>query len=144
MGIKTVTKNDDYRQAGAKSEIYSDFNHSFIANPNTRQLPRKTNTEAVKQSLRNMLLTNKYERLRNPEFGTNIRRYLFESFDGHIVEQLENEIRISIQNYEPRVRVIDIVVDPRPDDNSIYINIEFAIVTAKDSTNLELILYRVR
>ena len=144
MGIKTVTKNDDYRQAGAKSEIYSDFNHSFIANPNTRQLPRKTNTEAVKQSLRSMLLTNKYERLRNPEFGTNIRRYLFESFDGHIVEQLENEIRISIQNYEPRVRVIDIVVDPRPDDNSIYINIEFAIVTAKDSTNLELILYRVR
>lgn len=144
MGIKTATKNDDYRQAGAKSEIYSDFNHSFIANPNTRQLPRKTNTEAVKQSLRSMLLTNKYERLRNPEFGTNIRRYLFESFDGHIVEQLENEIRISIQNYEPRVRVIDIVVDPRPDDNSIYINIEFAVVTAKDSTNLELILYRVR
>lgn len=144
MGIRATTKNDEYRQTGALSEVYSDFNHVFFPNPNTGQIPRKTNVDAVKMSIRNLLLTNKYERLRNPTFGSNIRRYLFESYSDRIEGELRDEIIQTIKNYEPRVRVIEVEVQSVPENNSIYIDIEFAVVTAKESTNLEIILNRVR
>lgn len=144
MGIKTALKNDEYKVTGKPTDTYSDFNHTFLPHPNTGQISRKTNVDAVKLSLRNLILTNKYERLRNPAFGTNIRRFLFETYDGFIEDELRSEITRAVETFEPRVRLIEIDVQTQPDDNSIYINIEFAVISSQNTSNLELVLYRVR
>ena len=144
MGIRIAKENDEYRQSGALADKYSDLNKSFLPNPNTGQITRKVNVESVKQALRNLLLTNKYERLRNPEFGTRLNRFLFEQFDSHIEEEIKEEIYNAIETHEPRVRVIDCAVDSQTDNNAIVINIEFAIITSNQPANLELTLYRVR
>ena len=144
MGIRIAKENDEYRQSGAQSDKYSDLNKSFLPNPNTGQITRKVNVESVKQALRNLLLTNKYERLRNPEFGTRLNRFLFEQFDSHIEEEIKEEIYNAIETHEPRVRVLDCTVDSQTDNNAIVINIEFAIITSNQPANLELTLYRVR
>ena len=144
MGVRTATKNDEYRITGKSDDFYSDFNHTFLPHPNTGQISRKVNVDAVKLALRNLILTNKYERLRNPEFGTNIRRFLFETYDGFIEEELKSEITRAVETFEPRVKLIEVDVQTQPDDNSIFINIEFAIVSSQNTDNLELVLYRVR
>lgn len=144
MGVKTALKNDEYKITGKADDVYSDFNHTFLPHPNTGQISRKTNVDAVKLALRNLILTNKYERLRNPAFGSNIRRFLFETYDGFIEEELKSEITRTIETFEPRVRLIEVDVSTSPDDHSIYINIEFAVISSQIADNLELVLYRVR
>jgi len=144
MGVRTAQRDDAYKNNNRNDEVYSDFNHTFVPHPNTGQISKKVNVDAVKLSLRNLLLTNKYERVRNPEYGTNIRKYLFERFDGVIDDELRTEIEDAVNRFEPRVRIIDIYIDQRPDENSIYIDIQFAVLTVKEVQNLELTLYRVR
>lgn len=144
MGVKIAKKDDEFKLFDRVDDIYSDFNQNFLPHPNTGQISRKINIDAVKLALRNLILTNKYERLRNPDFGTNIRKYLFERFDGNIEMELKIEIEDAVQKYEPRVRILDIDIDQQPDDNAIYIKIEFSINTIKETQFLDLVLYRVR
>jgi phage baseplate assembly protein W len=144
MGVKTALKNDEYRQYGKSTDKYSDFNHTFFPHPNTGQISRKVNVDSVELALRNLILTNKYERLRNPEFGTNIRRYLFEPFHGGIEAEMKEDIRDAVSTWEPRVRLHDIRITASPDDNSIFISIEFSVFTDEQTRNLDLVLYRVR
>lgn len=144
MGIKTASKNDEFRLSGKQTDIYSDFNHTFLPHPNTGQISRKANVDAVKLAIRNLILTNKYERLRNPGFGTNIRNFLFEPFSNTTESQIKEEIRDAITNYEKRARLLDVKVESNPDDYSIFVNIEFSVVMSKTVENLELVLYRVR
>lgn len=144
MGVRTAQRDDAYKNNNRNDEIYSDFNHTFVPHPNTGQIGKKVNVDAVKLSLRNLLLTNKYERVRNPEYGTNIRKYLFERFDGVLDDELKIEIEDAVNRFEPRVRLLDIYIDQRPEENSIYIDIQFAVLTVKEVQNLELTLYRVR
>ncbi len=69
MGVKTALKDDEFKQLNKDRDIYSDFNHTFLPHPFTNQISRKTNVDAIKLSMRNLILTNKFERLRNPAFG---------------------------------------------------------------------------
>lgn len=144
MGIKTASKNDEFRLSGKQTDIYSDFNHTFLSHPNTGQISRKTNVDAVKLAIRNLILTNKYERLRNPDFGTNVRNFLFEPFTKTTESQIKDEIKDAIANYEKRARLLDIKVESNPEDYSIFISIEFSVIMSKTVENLELVLYRVR
>lgn len=144
MGARLAEKNDKYLQSGAENEIYSDFLHTFIPHPNTGQITRKTNVDSVKMSLRNLLLTNKYERLRNPRFGGNIRRWLFEQFIPTTYIEIENEIRTMVENYEPRVNLIDVIVTPNEEQNMIAVDITFNVITSANIEKLELSLYRIR
>lgn len=144
MGARLAQQNDEYIQSGADSEVYSDFLHAFLPHPNTGQITRRTNVDAVKQSIRNIVLTNKYERLRNPTFGGNIRRYLFEPFTATTSAELEQEIRETIERYEPRADIDQIEVTPNEDNNSIAVSIVFYVVMERDAQRVDLTLYRVR
>lgn len=144
MGLRISKKNDEYLQNGADYEIYSDFTQAFLPHPSTGQISRRTNVDAVKLSLKNLLLTNKYERLRNPTYGGNIRRWLFEPFINTTYVEVEEQIRSTIRNYEPRVYVINVDVIPNEDNQSLEININFGLVTSDVTDELNLILYRVR
>lgn len=144
MGVRIAKENDQYLQTGANFEIYSDFGIAFLPHPNTGQISRRTNVDSVKMSLKNLLLTNKYERLRNPKFGGNIRRWLFEPFINTTYVEIEDQIRQMISNHEPRVFVTNVTVVPDEDRQLIDITISFGLITANVTDELNLTLYRVR
>lgn len=83
--------------------------------------------DQIKSNLINLLLTNKGERLFNPEFGTNIRRTLFEGITDGTIEALKDNINTSINYFVPAVRVIDIIIDSDKDNHIININLKYAL-----------------
>jgi phage baseplate assembly protein W len=144
MTVKRIKEQQKYQQSGGPTEIYSDFVQSFFPHPTTGNISRRVNVDSVKMGLRNLILTNKYERLKNPSFGTNIRRHLFELFTETTASDLENDIRDAIENYEPRVRIIELNVIPNEDQNQMTVNLLFSVITNQEPQNLELTLFRVR
>lgn len=144
MTVQRLKSDKEYRQSEAERDVYSDWTTSFIAHPFNGQITRVTNVDSVRQSIRNLILTNKYERLKNPTFGCNIRRHLFEQFSPLTMQRIEEDIRQTVNGYEPRARIEEINITPSEDKNSIDISILFYVVTAKEVQEMSLTLYRVR
>lgn len=144
MSARKATKYEKYQQSSGDSQVFSDFDNAFLPHPFTGQITRRTNVDAVKMALRNLILTNKYERLRNPEFGGNIQKYLFENIDRSLAIDIENDIKYLIRNYEPRVRLIQVKATPDEDNNALNIRIIFATNLDVGDQEVELTLYRVR
>lgn len=144
MSARKATQYDEYQQTGTNTDVYSDFDNTFLPHPLTGQITRRKNVDAVKMALRNLILTNKYERLRNPEFGGNIRRYLFETFTPTTATEIEDHIKYLVRNYEPRVRLIETKVTPNEEQNAMNIRIIFATNLVQENQEVELTLYRVR
>lgn len=139
-----IFNQDKYTPLKTQSEIYSDFFTNFDVHPELHDLVRKKNEEAVKTSIRNLILTNKYERLFQPTLGGNIRKYLFENFSPQTQDGIQSEIRNVIENYEPRARLIDVVATPYPDQNAYVVTIQFYLINTNNAVTLTTILYRVR
>jgi len=146
MGVKTARENEQYKITARNRDLFSDFNQSFLPHPNTGQISRKVNVDAVKMSLRNLVLTNKYERLRNPRFGGNIRRWLFEPSTSAyaITKEIERHVREIVRQYEPRVRLLEVIASATEDDTTVNIYIKFSIVSSERDEELNITLYRVR
>ena len=144
MSARKATKYEEYQLSGSDVEVYSDFDSTFLPHPFTGQISRKTNVDSIKTALRNLILTNKYERLRNPEFGSNLRRYLFENFTDSTAYEIQDHIKFLISNYEPRIRPLEINVSTDEDNNAINIRIIFATILTEEPQEVELTLYRVR
>jgi len=120
--------------------LYSDLNFKFTKNPVTKRLSVLKNADAVKQALKLLILTDKYERPYKPFLGGNIKGKLFESF-GPIVEmEVKEQIELAIQNYEPRVKILDVRTDANDDLNTLEVTIEFFIrnQTGRESTTISL------
>jgi len=144
MGVKTAAENDEFRQTAAVRDVYSDFNHTFLPHPYTGQIVRRVNVDSVKLAIRNLILTNKYERLRNPRFGCNITRYLFEPLEPRVEREIEDTIKYTIEAFEPRAQVQEIKATAAEDTNSVNVFIKFNVLTSKDIQDLNITLYRVR
>lgn len=145
MGVKTARSNEEYKLTARDRDLFSDFNHSFLPHPNTGQITRKTNVDSVKLALRNLILTNKYERLRNPTYGSNIGHWLFEQLnDPRQTREIEQHIREVVKNFEPRVRLLEVTATADDEGNAVHVYISFSIVSSKSSEDLNITLYRVR
>lgn len=130
--------------ATTTKELYSDLDIAFIGNPITGKLGRKLNRDAVKQSVKSLILTDYFERPFKPEIGCSIRYYLFELFNPAVKQQMENAIREVIRNYEPRAEVIDVLVEDRPDFNALTVSVAFSILNDPEPIILDVLLERVR
>ena len=130
--------------AEKKSTIFSDIDLAFFAHPITKRLTRKTNREAVRQSVKSLILTDFYERPFKSDIGCGIRRHLFELFSPVTKQSMENAIREVINNYEPRAEIIDVLVEERPDLHALTVSLAFYIVNDPDPVVLDVILERVR
>lgn len=129
----------------ARDPAYSDIDMSFRINPVTKGVSIKREEEAVKQSVINILSTNRGERPFMPDFGSNIRSYLFENFDPITAELIKEEIEVSLRNYEPRVRINDIILDDLPNQNALRIRIDFQIVSPiQATTSVQFTVERLR
>jgi phage baseplate assembly protein W len=130
--------------AETKKEIFSDLDLAFIAHPITGQLARKTNRDAVRQSVKSLILTDYFERPFKSDIGCSIRYYLFELFTPALKQQMENAIREVIKNYEPRAEIIDVLVEERQDLNALTVSVAFFILNDPEPVFLDVILERVR
>ena len=111
-----------------KSRAFKDISLSFSPHPVTKDLPVLTNERAVVRSVRNLCETIPTERFFNSDLGTDIRGSLFENFSRETLETIEDQIRDSIRNFEPRVNNLKIEATSRPDDNTFSVKVIFDIV----------------
>jgi phage baseplate assembly protein W len=114
----------------AKEEVYSDFNTSFAIHPIRHDMTRLTNEDAVKRSIKNILLTNRYERRFRPDFGSGLSRYLFEPLTPITLSLMKKEIEQTISTYEPRATILDVVVSAATDQNSVEVSITFSLINS--------------
>jgi phage baseplate assembly protein W len=126
------------------TKIYSDIDFTFTKKPVTGDIALGYDTQAVIRSIRNLLLTKRYERPFNPELGSNIDALLFEMVSPITASTLETEIRNVIDNYEPRAQVSNLVVLSNPDGNAYNVTITFYIENATLPTTVTLLLERNR
>ena len=111
-----------------KSRAFKDISLSFIPHPVTKDLPILANERAIVRSVRNLVETIPTERFFDSNLGTNIRDMLFDNFTGSSVMIIEDMVRTTVRNYEPRVGDIGVEVDARPDSNTMEVKVLFEIV----------------
>ena len=111
----------------SKSRAFKDISLSFSPHPVTKDLPVLTNERAVVRSVRNLVETIPTERFFNSDIGTDIRGSLFETFSRETLVTIEDQIRDTIGNFEPRVANLEIEASSRPDDNTFNIKVIFDI-----------------
>ena len=135
--------------AGAKNPLsnellFSDLSFTFTPHPVTGRIPVLKNQNAITNALKNLILTNKFERPYEPLFGGNILALLFENADPFVDYQVRKQIEEAINNFEQRVELLEVKVDVDPDSNAVDINIVFFIENERDPVQLNINLERVR
>lgn len=145
--MSDTTRLDHYTAAkkfNNAKPLYSDFFTNFNKHPDTGNLVRLTDADAVKRSLRNLLMTNRGERVYRPDLGSDIRRVLFEPMTPQMSSQLKMYITDAVEKYEPRAKLVDVVVLPVEAQNTYYVTINFEIINSNDVQTLNISLVRIR
>lgn len=128
----------------ATNRIYSDLDLSFQAHPITGDVARKYDVNAVKQSLKTLILTNFYERPFQPKLGSPVYGMLFENLDIITANSLKLKLELLINKYEPRVRSQQVDVVPMFDQNAFNVSIYFYVVGVREPVTFSTILRRSR
>lgn len=126
------------------TKIYSDLDLTFTKRPVVGDVALKYDTQAVLNSIRNLVSTNHYERLFNPDLGSNIQALLFENMTPMVSSSLEREITNLIETYEPRVKLHKVSVIANESKNTYEVSVTFFIENATQATTATLLLERVR
>ena len=106
---------------------FKDISMSFETNPLNDDLVSLSDTTAIARAIRNIVFTSPGEKFFNPDFGSRISESLFENVDEVSALAIEDEIKSSIINFEPRVNLSFVNVNPNPDDNEMNVTIEYEI-----------------
>lgn len=126
------------------SRTFADLDLNFIANPVTGDVSRKFDENAVKQSIKNLVMTNHYEKPFHPEIGSQIYTLLFEPFSPMLKSMLERSIINTITNFEPRADLLGVDVTLNPDNNSVFCQIVFKIINTERPLTVDITLSRTR
>lgn len=128
----------------AKKYVYRDINLAFEKHPLTGDVISATDVEAIKKSLRNLVMTDLYDVPFNPEKGTSLNGSLFENFTPLTIEFLKTKINEMIDLYEPRVRVQKIVIFQKEDQNALEVSIHFKILDLNRFEDITVFVERTR
>jgi phage baseplate assembly protein W len=123
---------------------FKDLDLNFNIHPVKKDINRHYDEMAIINSVKNLVLTNHYERLFQPDLGSNVRRFLFENIDIITATAIEREISLVVQNYEPRVRLARTTVVPDFDNNGFSVTMEFFIINKTESVTINFLLERIR
>ena len=126
------------------TRTFSDLDLNFTAHPVTKDITRRFDENAIKASLKNLILTQNYERPFHSEIGSPIRALMFEPASPLVVASIKKAIYDMVNNFEPRVRLIDDQVRYLPDSNEIGVTIVFSIINTEKPLTLDLVLERTR
>jgi len=120
----------------ARRYVYSDIDLSFARLPSTDDIAKKIDLQAVKQSVVNIISTARGEVPFRPDFGCNLRAYLFEPFSEFTKAAAEDTIRLSLGAYEPRVIIDNITVSDDADSNALRITVEYTIKSPDNQSDV--------
>ena len=123
---------------------WADLDLDFTAHPVTKDIVRKTNVEAVKRSVRNLIRTNMYERPFHPEIDGGVTRHLFGLSTAHTKHDIAMAIETCLKNYEPRVILNDVSVTGDLDKNGFNVSIFFTVINSPAPIEVSLFLERIR
>ena len=123
---------------------FVDLDLSFKINPFTKDLYLKTDEEAVKAAVKHLILTKNFERPFQPEIGTQVSSLMFENFTPAVKIAMKRTIEETIRKYETRVRVIDVALVDRPNENDLSITVVFALKNTDTPLTVSTLLSRVR
>tara|TARA_Y100000296_G_scaffold5615_1_gene6970 strand:+ start:4416 stop:4811 length:396 start_codon:yes stop_codon:yes gene_type:complete len=124
--------------------LFSDFSINFEPHPVTGLLTRLTNNDAVKQAVKILVLTNHYERFFRPELGSNVTYHLFELMIPETADDIRNAIETVLNNFEDRIKLIDVDVSTDPEANGFTASIVFMVEGETDPVDLTVFLERIR
>lgn len=126
------------------TRTFSDINLLFTTNPVTGDILKKVDEEAIKASVKSLIMTSNYERPFHPEIGCQINSLLFENFNPVTREVMKKTVRDVINKFEPRVDLDDVIITDESDRNDISLEIRFRIKNSERPIVLKTILTRVR
>ena len=124
-----------------RQHVYADLDNSFSIHPIYNDILPLVDLDAVKQSLKNLILTNTYDRPFQPNIGSNIRELLFENASILVELELEDKIKKIISQYEPRIRNSTVTVTDDSDRNAYRVSISFEV---SYDTQTEITIYLIR
>ena len=127
-----------------EARTFKDLDLNFTIHPVKKDINKHVGTNAVVNSIKNLVLFNKYERPFNPEFGSSLRNLLFENADAFTATLIEREISEMISLYEPRAQVDTIVARASPDDNGFYVELSFFVINLTSPVKITFFLERIR
>lgn len=128
----------------AKTYVNADLDLTFTPNPVTGDINALRDIEAIKRSVKNLILTNFQERPFQPEIGSGVRGLLFELADPITMHDIETAIARTINNFEPRVNLIEVEIGDDVDNNAYNVSITFQIIATEQVGNATIILERLR
>ena len=127
-----------------KFTIHSDFKKNLEISPLSSDITLLKDEDAVKESIKNLILTDRRERLMQPNLGGNIRAMLFENITPSVLTLIEDQVRTTINLYEPRAELIDVIVTSNIDDNIVRVQIVFYVRNNQQPISVEVFLERTR
>jgi phage baseplate assembly protein W len=127
-----------------KITIYQDFKKDLEISPLSQDLTVFKDEDAVKESIKNLILTDRGERLMQPDLGGNISAMLFENITPATLKLIEDQVRTTIQLYEPRAELQNVAVTSNIDDNVVKVKITFYIKNVEQPIDLDVFLERTR
>lgn len=126
------------------TRTFSDIDLNFTAHPVTGDIVKRYDDAAIKQSVKNLVLTQNYERPFHSEIGSQLRGLLFEPASPITARLIEKTIQQTILNFEPRVVLNGVVAQFSPDNNSVYVTVSYTIVNTTTPQTINLTLERTR
>jgi phage baseplate assembly protein W len=128
----------------SRSSNYKDIDLTFKAKGTSGDIFKKENAAAVKQSIKTLLLTNRLEKPFNTDFGGDIQGRLFGLAIDNTASEIKDQVLYTIEKYEPRAEVLDLIVTLDPDRNSLHVNVEFKVINTGVIVEFSTVIERVR
>ena len=140
---KVFSTEDKELQSSARvvrNKLYSDIDLTLAVNPSGQvgDIYKKTDASAVKQAIKTLIMTNRFEKPYRPSFGGNLGSMLFELATEDTGEEIIERVTDSIERYEPRAKVLNIDVFANSDHNSISVRLEFRVINTNKVETLNL------
>ena len=126
------------------TRTFTDLDLNFLAHPVTKDVTTKVDEQAIKASVRNLILTSNYEKPFHPEIGSPIKSLLFEQATPLLPVLIQKAIRQTINNFEPRVRLTNVIANLSADTNDVYVTVEFTLINTTSPISVNVVLNRTR
>jgi phage baseplate assembly protein W len=123
---------------------YKDLDLNFQVHPIKKDINKTLDEMAVIYAVKNLILTNHYERPFHPEIGSNLNKLMFENMDSITVSVMRKEFEQVIKNFEPRVNIKEIEIIPEYDENRFIVKMTFYILSRTEPVTIEFFLNRER
>lgn len=126
------------------TRTFKDLDLNFNIHPVKKDINKHVGELAVVNSIKNLVLTNHYERPFRPNLGSNLRRLLFENADKLTATLIEREIEQVVNNFEPRARIQKVTATPSNDESGFNVKMEFFVVNRAEPISITFFLERIR